>query len=55
MRPGPKLLAYAFVLGAALGGGAAVGAVVGPIDVGEDAQQVKHDAPAVEHGGDTDP
>ena len=35
MNAGAKLAAYALVLAAMLGGGAVVGAAVGPIDVGD--------------------
>ena len=34
MKPGIKLAAFALLLAAVFGGGAAVGAAVGPIDVG---------------------
>jgi hypothetical protein len=36
VNPAGKLTAFAVVLGVALGGGAAVGKAVGPIDIGGD-------------------
>lgn len=46
MRPGPKLAAFALVVGLAFAGGAAVGQAVGPIDTG--------DPPPVQQGGHGD-
>lgn len=44
MRPAVKLAAFAVVLAAAFGIGAAVGAAVGPIDVdGDNSHTVVHD------------
>ena len=42
MNPGPKLGAYALLLAAVLGGGAAVGAAAGPIDVGGNPSHETH-------------
>lgn len=43
MRPSVKLAAFAIVLAAAFGAGAAVGAVAGPIDVDGDDHTEVHD------------
>lgn len=43
MRTGVKLAAFAVVLAAAFGAGAAVGAVAGPIDVDGDEHTGVHD------------
>lgn len=47
MRPGVKLAAFAVVLAAAFGAGAAVGAVAGPIAVGgaDDPTEVHDEGP----------
>jgi hypothetical protein len=50
MNTGAKLGAYALVLGVALGGGALVGQVVGPISVDDATAAGGHDA---EHAADT--
>jgi hypothetical protein len=49
MRPVTKLSSYALVLVAVLGGGAAVGAAVGPIDLGDEPATHASD----DHGGET--
>jgi hypothetical protein len=49
MTPARKLAAFALVLAAALGGGAAVGRAVGPIDDTDDKPPMVHD----QHGHDT--
>ncbi len=57
MNAGAKLAAYALVLAAAFGGGAALGNVVGPIDVGgspshdEPEAPSPADVPQTDHGG----
>jgi hypothetical protein len=43
VNPGAKLAAYALVLAAALGAGAALGTAVGPIDVGGGTHGGDHD------------
>ncbi len=45
MSAGLKLGAYALVLAAALGAGAAVGAAAGPIDIGGEPEPVTDVAP----------
>jgi hypothetical protein len=55
MSPGTKLAAFALVLAAALGTGAAVGAAVGPIDVGgraEHSDVPTGETPATNHDSD---
>jgi len=56
MNTGSKLGAYALVLGVALGGGALVGGVVGPISVEDDTSghETEHAADA-EHAVETEP
>ena len=49
MNAAGKLAAFAAVLATAFGGAAAVGAAVGPIDVGGDAPHSTHDV----HDGST--
>ena len=44
MNAGTKLGAFALVLAAVLGGGAALGTVAGPIDVGGDSGHDEHEA-----------
>lgn len=49
MRPGPKLAAFAAVVIAVFGFAAAVGAAVGPIDVGGDTP-MQHQSPTHQEG-----
>jgi hypothetical protein len=49
MRPATKLAAFALVLGVAFGAGAAVGAVVGPLEV-TDPEPVHDTGPGAVHG-----
>lgn len=50
MNAGVKLAGYALVLAAAFGGGAAVGAAVGPIQVTDDEDHgTEHPVPATAH------
>ena len=49
MKPGVKLGAFALLLAAVFGGGAAVGAAVGPIDVGGAADHEPTTVPHPDH------
>jgi hypothetical protein len=50
-----RLAAFALVLAAAFGGGAAVGAVVGPIDVGGDEADDPHEDMAPDPASESTP